>query len=84
MCPQNMLSFYRGEKKRTFSGHCVPAVRNRPTRQVVVPMMSVQRYIDLAQHWVGELGPREWTVVAVAMLVVGLFCLRGLGVNRTY
>lgn len=47
-------------------------------------MMSVQRYIDLAQHWVGELGPREWTVIAVAMLVVGLFCLRGLGVNRTY
>jgi len=47
-------------------------------------MMTLQRYIELFQHWVGQLGPQEWGVFVVLMLIVGLICLRGLGVNRTY
>ncbi len=47
-------------------------------------MMSLQRYLDLAQNWIGELEPREWAMFAAMMLVVGLICLRGLVAQRPY
>jgi len=79
-----MLDFNREEKKPVFAGHFVSAVPDRPILHVVVLMMSVQRCVEVAQHWLGVMGPREWTVIAAVMLVIGLLCLRGLGVNRTY
>ncbi|MGQ9505612.1 MAG: hypothetical protein ACUVQG_04280 [Thermogutta sp.] len=47
-------------------------------------MVSFQRYIELLQQGIGELGPKEWGVFVALMLVVGFICLRGLGVNRGY
>ncbi len=35
-------------------------------------------------HYAGRMGPQEWLLVLVAVIVVGLICMRGYGSRSNY
>jgi hypothetical protein len=42
------------------------------------------RYYDLALRQLNHMGTTEWFVVLLAVLVVGIFCMRGFGSRTGY
>lgn len=47
-------------------------------------MQIVEECLNFLQHWVQGFGQREWAIVAVLMLAVGMMCFRGFGSRRDY
>jgi hypothetical protein len=58
--------------------------RVRATVEFVPEERAMQRYLDYSMRYLNHLGTWEWFVVLVAVLVLGLFCMRGFGSRTDY
>ena len=44
----------------------------------------MDQFYHVIMRFLDRMGPQEWLIVLAAMIVVGLFCMRGFGSRSQY
>ncbi len=44
----------------------------------------MERFVNQLMRQLGRLEPEQWILLAVGVLVVGMFCMRGFGSRKDY
>lgn len=70
---------------------CELGFRGPPTRRALQPnsgsrnvLTKAWRYIDQFTRFVGDFETHHWVLVGIVLIVVGLVCMKGFGLQKAY